>query len=311
MKVFKKVLYLVGGTSVERAVSEDVSALTYQTLVESGYQVQMLDVKEPIRDTLQEIMASDADVVLNGLYGGTGEDGSIQGFLNLLRIPYTHSGVLGSALGMDKEVSLNFAASQGVMVPEGKTASVQDIQSFPPAYPFVIKPLNEGSSVGVFVIHNQDDLMKWAQGLSKGTPPQRVEAWIPGHEITVVVMNGKAVESAEVKPFHDFYDYASKYQSQETRYIIPAQLPESIQQQAFRVAERVHEMFSCRGVTRADFRYNPEAPEGQQLFFLETNTQPGPMLIPKMLAKHGWSRADLLTWMIENAAYDSELSLEN
>jgi len=243
--------------------------------------------------------------VFNALHGRGGEDGCMQGQLELLGIPYTHSGVRASAVAMDKPLTRLIAQSVGVPVAKGLVASRADVQSrdvLPP--PYVVKPTNEGSSVGVRIINKNDNFRILAEDSWIYGDEVLVEEFIPGHELTVAVLGEKALNVTELRPKVGFYDYAAKYTDGMTDHLIPAPVPDEIREKAMAMAVTMHKTLGCCGISRSDLRWDSTKPGTSGLFFLEINTQPGftPLsLVPEQAQTVGMSYADLCVWLVENA----------
>ncbi len=294
-----KVVVLMGGPSAEREVSLSSGRECAAALGEAGYQVVAVDAGPDLAVRLAEIQP---DVVFNALHGRWGEDGCVQGILEWLKIPYTHSGVLASALAMDKEKTKLAYRAAGLPVADSLLCSASDAQAqhmLPP--PYVVKPFNEGSSVGVYLVHEDAN-----------SPPQlsddmpeivMVEAFVPGRELTATVMGDRALAVTDIVT-DSWYDYDAKYKPGGSRHVVPADLPQEITDACLDYALRAHAALGCRGVSRTDFRWDEEKGlEG--LILLETNTQPGmtpTSLSPEQAGYCGISFADLCSWMVEDAS---------
>lgn len=271
----EKVLVLMGGLSAERDVSLVSGNACAEALRRCGYSVECFDTAQGLPALIQ-VLGAGPDVVFNALHGPWGEDGRIQGVLDLMGIPYTHSGMLASAMAMDKTVTRNILSSAGIRFAPGGVYSRSDFERGEPmSRPYVIKPLAEGSSKGVKIVHAGDasiSAVDWAFG-----DTVLVEKFIPGRELTVAVMGGRALAVTELRPHKGFYDYAAKYEPGRTQHLLPAPIPPEVRDQALREALAAHELMGCRGMTRTDFRYNdrPETEVGAGLYMLEINTQPG------------------------------------
>ena len=296
-----RVAVLMGGRSAERDVSLVSGAAIAKALGERGVDALTLDVGPDIALRLAELRPH-IDVAFNALHGRWGEDGCMQGLCALLDLPCTHSGVLASALAMDKPVARRLFAAAGVPVAEGKVASREALCAGDPLpRPFVVKPCNEGSSIDVAIVGEDDPPFagrpwRWGESVL-------VEAYVPGREITVAVKDGRALGALEIRPRDGFYDYKSKYTAGEARYLSPAPMPEADYAAALEHAERAHDALACAGVTRADFRYD-DSPGGAGLRLLEINTQPGMTpgsLVPAVAAQAGIPYPDLVAWMVEDA----------
>jgi D-alanine-D-alanine ligase len=248
------------------------------------------------------------DVAFNVLHGCPGEDGTMQGILEILRIPYTHSGVLSSALAMEKPAAKIMMAAAGVPVPEGKIVGRAEAAKghlMPP--PYVIKPLAEGSSVGVFIVAK--DQKYPPQELSRPDWPYgetlMIERYVPGMELTCAVLGDRALGVIEIEPTTRFYDYESKYAPGGSRHILPARISPNIYQLAQKLALTAHSALGCRGVSRADFRFDTRGDGSGDLYCLEVNTQPGmteTSLVPEMAAHAGLSFGELVKWIVEDAS---------
>lgn len=306
----KTVAVLMGGWSAEREVSLTSGRACASALREKGYDVREVDVQRDLADLLAHLTPK-PDVVFNALHGKGGEDGCIQGVLEILDIPYTHSAPLASALAMNKQKAKEVLQPMGVRCPEGLLVHIDDIRqgAEPMSKPYVVKPNAEGSSVGVYIVRPGDNkpplgLDKWAYG-----PYALVEEYIPGRELSVAVMGTKdsapkALTVTEIKTHIDFYNYEAKYAKGGSTHVLPAAVNEDVFNEAMRVAAFAHEKLGCTGVSRSDFRYNDNQPGLSGLYYLETNTQPGmtpTSLVPEQAAHIGLSFGDLVSWLVENA----------
>ncbi len=300
----KHVAVLMGGWSAEREVSLVSGEAIVGTLRELGYNVSGIDVDRDVGQTLSDLAP---DVAFNALHGRFGEDGTIQGLLEILAIPYTHSGVLASALAMDKPRAKRLFSDVGIRCPDGGLYTRAEVSAghvMEP--PFVVKPCNEGSSVGVRIVlegdnrpANDDD---WQY-----SDTVLVERYIPGREIQVAVMGDRALGAVEIRPKGRFYDYQAKYTDGFAEHLMPAPLPKADYEEAGRLALLAHQTLGCRGVSRADLRYDDTGDDPAQFYMLEINTQPGmtPLsLVPEIAAHKGISFADLCAWMVEDAGCD-------
>ncbi|MDZ4097012.1 MAG: D-alanine--D-alanine ligase [Paracoccaceae bacterium] len=296
-----KVVVLMGGLSAEREVSLVSGRECAGALGEAGYEVVALDAGPDLPARLREIKP---DVVFNALHGRWGEDGCVQGLLEWLRIPYTHSGVLASALAMDKIRTKEIYVAAGLPVVASVLARRDDVRArhVMPA-PYVVKPYNEGSSVGVYLVM---DGANSPPQLSDAMPDLvMVEAYAPGRELTVTVMGERALCVTDILT-DGWYDYDAKYKAGGSRHICPAVLPAEITDASRDFALRAHRALGCRGVSRTDFRWD-EARGLAGLVLLETNTQPGmtpTSLSPEQAAQAGISFANLCRWMVEDASCD-------
>jgi len=299
------VAVLKGGWSAEREVSLVSGAKCAEALRAEGYRVSEVDVDQTLANVLTTLKP---DVVFNALHGRWGEDGCVQGLLEFMRIPYTHSGVRASAAAMDKPMAKRLFHDAGITCPEGVVMdrhALGDKHPMPP--PYVVKPVTEGSSVGVYIVR-----------LGDNSPPAQiaaddwafsdtvlVERYIPGHELTVAVMGDRALAVTEIVPETKFYDYEAKYASGGSRHVIPAKLDALVYDHAMQVALAAHRLLGCRGVSRADFRYDDTVAGRDGLYLLEINTQPGmtpTSLVPEQAAYLGISFASLCRWLVEDAS---------
>jgi D-alanine-D-alanine ligase len=303
----KHVAVLMGGWSAEREVSLRSGKACAEALERTGYRVSRVDVSRDIGATLSALKP---DAALNVLHGRPGEDGTLQGMLEVLGIPYTHSGVLASALAIQKEVAKTVLKTAGVPVPGGRVAPRKEVAKrhlLPP--PYVIKPVAEGSSVGVFIV--REDHTHPPQELTRADWPFGdrilVEPYIPGKELTCAVMGEQALGVIEIVPTVKFYDYEAKYAPGGSRHLLPAPIPPAVYKEVQRLALAAHRALGCRGVTRSDFRYDDSLDGATGLFCLEVNTQPGmteTSLVPEMAQHAGISFDELVRWMVEDASLD-------
>lgn len=302
----KHVAVLLGGWSSEREVSLSTGRACCRALEEQGYKVTPIDVQVDVATVLQ---ATAPDVAFNALHGPIGEDGTIQGLLELLRIPYTHSGVLASALAMQKDRAKVIMKAAGVAVPEGLVVNRFEAAKrhvLPP--PYVIKPVNEGSSVGVIIV--REDRTHPPQELLRNDWPHGdqilAEKYIPGRELTCAVMGDKALGVIEIRPATGlFYDYDAKYVKGGSIHVLPAEIKPNIYHHAQELALTAHQALGCRGISRADLRYDDTPVGSGELVVLEVNTQPGmteTSLVPEMAAHAGFSFGELVRWMVEDAS---------
>ncbi len=307
MNQFKHVAVLMGGWSSEREVSLRSGKACADALERKGYQVTRIDVKRDIA-TVLDTLKPDAALVM--LHGRPGEDGTIQGVLETLGIPYSHSGVLSSSLAMQKDLAKTVMATAGVPVPEGLTLTRAEVaKGHAMAPPYVIKPVADGSSVGVFIVteahaHPPQELFRedWPHG-----DQLLVEKYIAGKELTCAVINGEPTGVIEIVPLIKFYDYEAKYSPGASKHILPAPILPFVYQEVRRLTLAAHVALGCRGVSRADFRYDDriEGPGG--LTCLEVNTQPGmteTSLVPELAAHAGVTFDELVQWMVEDASLD-------
>ncbi len=305
----KNVALLVGGWSAEREVSLTKGKAVESALIEAGYDVTCIDVTKDIH-TLVAALTPKPDAVFNNLHGRGGEDGEIQGLLEIMEIPYTHSGVMASAVGMNKSVSKKLAASVGVPVAEEVIATVRDItaRDMMPR-PYVVKPINEGSSVGIRIVQDGDNLPAVDLSFKNEDEPLMVERYIPGRELTVAVLDGKAQAVTEIVSHASFFDYDAKYRDTRTEYVLPAKIPAEIYESCMDFAERVYNIVECRGLARCDFRYDDTVTEQEALCFLEINTQPGltaESIGPSQVIYNGTSFSELCAHLVETATCQKE-----
>lgn len=302
----KHVAVLMGGFSSERPVSLASGVPCADTLEAEGYRVTRVDVGRDVASVLAELRP---DVAFNALHGPYGEDGTIQGILEYLEIPYTHSGVLASALAMNKAQAKKVAATAGVAVAESKLMSRFDFTSVHPMKPpYVVKPVSEGSSFGVVIVKEDQShppqvitSSEWKYG-----DQVMVERYIAGRELTCAVMGDVAIGVCEIIPVgHQFYDYDSKYVAGASKHECPAKISPIIYQKIQTMALKAHQAIGCKGVSRSDFRYDDRYSEEGELIWLEINTQPGmtaTSLVPDIAKAAGHSFGELLSWMVEDAS---------
>jgi D-alanine-D-alanine ligase len=293
----------MGGWSAERPVSLVSGKACADAARALGADVVEIDVDRSIAQVLKSVAP---DVALNALHGPWGEDGRIQSVLEIASIPYTHSGVLASALAMDKQMAKAVFASAGLDVPAGKIMDRHEAaQIHPLEPPYVVKPNADGSSFGVFIVRTGENrppqMLLDNQWRSSDTV--LVEEFIPGRELTVAVMGERALAVTEIRTGHEFYDYDAKYAAGGSiHHVNPSDLPPVIQAKAMEQAVQAHQLLGCRGVTRTDFRYDPAT---NRLVVLELNTQPGmtaTSLAPEQAAHEGIGFNDLVKWMLEDAS---------
>lgn len=301
----KHVAVLMGGWSAEREVSLVSGRECAAALKKAGYAVSEIDVGRDIAEVLTRMRP---DVCFNALHGRVGEDGCIQGLLEILGIPYTHSGVLASALAMDKPAAKRQFATAGLVCAEGKVVDRDEVlRGHPLPPPYVVKPVNEGSSVGVTIVTNGGLPRFHNEGWHYGSKVL-VERYIAGRELTCGVMGDRALAVTEIRPREGFYDYAAKYTDGKAEHLIPAPLPEDVYAEVMRMALLAHQTLGCRGVSRADFRYDDSKGGKGQVYLLEVNTQPGmtPLsLVPEQAAHLGIDFVALVDWMVEHARCDA------
>ncbi|RIJ15899.1 D-alanine--D-alanine ligase [Henriciella mobilis] len=298
----KRVAVVYGGWSSEREVSVSSGTQMLRAAKAAGYDAVGIDAT---RDLARQIAEAAPDVILNGLHGPWGEDGCVQGLFEILDIPYSHSGVTASAIAMDKRKSKAVYQQAGLDVAQDVAVTREEAaRAHPLKPPYVIKPVNEGSSFGVVFVREQNngpsqfvlsDDWKYGDNLM-------AEEYIPGRELTVAVLGDKPLAVTEITTLREFYDFDAKYAAGGSRHVVPAEVPEHITQKALEAALKAHQALGCRGVTRSDFRFDEDK---DRLVILETNTQPGmtpTSLVPEQAAYTGMPFEDLVSWMIEDAS---------
>jgi D-alanine-D-alanine ligase len=302
----KHVAVLMGGISSERPVSLSSGNACADALEVEGFRVSRIDVDRNVAAVLAELRP---DVAFNALHGPYGEDGAIQGILEYLQIPYTHSGILASALAMDKGRAKSVAAAAGIPVADGKVMDRHAIGAQHPMQPpYVVKPVSEGSSFGVVIVREGQSHPPQVLGSSEWRYGDRVmvERYVAGRELTCGVMDGEALGVTEIVPLSGaFYDYDAKYAAGGSKHVIPAEISPNIYQKIQRLAVKAHQAMGCRGVSRSDFRFDDTASGEGELVWLEINTQPGmtpTSLVPEMAAHAGRSFGELVRWMVEDAS---------
>ncbi len=302
------VAVLMGGWSNERPVSLMSGEGVAKALEERGHKVTRIDMG---RDVAQRLAEAAPDVVFNALHGSPGEDGSIQGMMDLMGLTYTHSGMVTSVIAIDKELTKQALVPHGIPMPGGRIVETSEIYERDPLErPYVLKPVNEGSSVGVAIVTTESNfgnpISRDAKGPWQEFDRLLAEPYIRGRELTTAVLGDKALMVTELKPKGGFYDFESKYTDGMTEHVCPAQIPDEITQACLDLALRAHRLLGCKGCSRTDFRWDDErGVEG--LFVLETNTQPGmtPLSLVPEQAKHlGISYADLVEQIIAEALAD-------
>jgi D-alanine-D-alanine ligase len=299
----KHVAVLMGGWSAEREVSLRSGRACADALTRLGYQVTSVDVTPQIAGALT---AAKPDIALNVLHGRPGEDGTLQGILEILGIPYSHSGVLASALAMRKDFAKTLFRAADIPVADdllAPRAAAAKSHLMPP--PYVVKPIAEGSSVGVFIVteahpHPPQELYRedWQFG-----EMVMIERYIPGKELTCAVLGDRALDVIEIVPSTRFYDYEAKYAAGGSKHLLPAQILPNVYQEVRRLSLAAHNALGCRGVSRADFRYDDRGTG--ELVCLEVNTQPGmteTSLVPELAAYAGITFDELVRWMVQDAS---------
>ena len=299
----KKILIISGGISKERVISLDTGKQVAKELKKNGYIVEITEPNFHIYDVIKSFKPK---VIFNALHGQFGEDGYIQSILETTNIPYTHSGVISSALAMDKELSKKIFLKNNILTPKyimyyfnrSKTNLIKLINK-KLKFPVVIKPVNEGSSVNVFICNKSNIFSKI--NLLSNYKKIIIEEFIPGREIQVAIMGKKKLGAIELKPKRKFYDYDAKYKkSAKTKHIIPIEINKNYLNKVLNISLKVHNLLGCRGITRSDFKFFKN-----KFYLLETNTQPGMTklsLVPEIAAYNNISFFDLIKWILEDAS---------
>ena len=299
-----RICILYGGFSSERDISIISGQAVESSLRDLGHtEITKIDVTRDIHQLSNLITNSHADIVFNTLHGRFGEDGSIQGILDIIGIPYTNSGRIASTLAMEKVIAKKLFASSGLPVAKDCILSISDLKKTDPLpRPYVIKPLNEGSSLGVSIINDDDDILVTCSLFSSQNTIVMAEEFIPGKELTVAILGNRSLAVTEIKTFDTFYNYKAKYDSGASSHIIPANIDKIIYEEILDISLEAHKTLGCRGVTRVDLRLNNHDP-----YILEINTQPGltpTSLVPEQASFIGMEFNDLVLWMLENAQCD-------
>ncbi|VWX58740.1 D-alanine--D-alanine ligase [Sphingorhabdus sp. 109] len=299
------VAVLMGGWSAEREVSLSSGNGVADALEKNGHQVSRVDMD---RNVAQVLAALRPDVVFNALHGVPGEDGSVQGMLDLMQIPYTHSGLATSVIAIDKELTKQQLVPAGIPMPKGRIVSSASLyEADPLPRPYVLKPVNEGSSVGVAIVTDDSDygnpISRDAQGPWQEFDQLLAEPFVKGRELTTAVLGDKALCVTELRTAQGFYDYAAKYTEGLTQHVCPAEIPAEIEKLCLDYALRAHKILGCKGTSRTDFRWDDEQ-GAAGLFVLETNTQPGmtPLsLVPEQAKQMGISYEELVEIIVREA----------
>lgn len=299
------VAVLMGGWSAEREVSLMSGNGVADALEKNGHQVTRIDMDRNLGMVLDGVRP---DVVFNALHGCPGEDGTVQGMLDLMQIPYTHSGLVTSVIAIDKELTKQQLVPAGIPMPPGKMVKSKDIfEADPLPRPYVLKPVNEGSSVGVAIVTDQGNygnpIGRDVTGPWQEFDELLAEPFIKGRELTTAVVGGKALCVTELKPKAGFYDYEAKYTEGLTEHICPADIPADIEKLCLDYALQAHQVLGCKGTSRTDYRWDDEL-GADGLFVLETNTQPGmtPLsLVPEQAKQMGISYEELVEMIVREA----------
>ena len=297
----KNVLIVKGGFSDEAEISRKSACSVEKALKLKGHKTMLI---EPSQDFISFLLRNknNIDVIFNSLHGSWGEDGKIQGIFEYLKIPYTHSGVTSSALGMNKVFSKSIFIQNNIASPKGKIISKNILLNDEHIKrPFIIKPVDEGSSFGVHLVKKDTNLNSLI--IKDNLKKYLLEEYIPGTDITVAIMNGKAIGFIEVTTKNEIYGYDDKYNSTETKYLQPENLDKNIENLLLANAEKSFDLLDCKGIARVDFRFNKED-KNNKLYMLEINTQPGltdTSLFPKIAINAGIDFPDLIEWIVKDA----------
>ncbi len=302
-----RVAVLYGGISAEREVSLSSGEQCIIALRAAGFDVTPVEVGSDLPAVIEAMRVAKPEVVFNALHGRFGEDGCIQGVLDWMGLPYTHSGLRASAMAMDKASAKAVFASAGLPVAEGRIVTPEELEAEDPLpRPYVVKPVNEGSSVGVTILRAGDNRRAEIARTWRYDRRIMAESYVPGRELTVAVMGDRALEVTEIATGNVFYDYEAKYAPGGSAHTLPAAVHPTVRAQAMEVAVAAHRALGCRGVSRADFRYDDTAGEPGRLVLLEVNTQPGmtpTSLVPEQAAHVGIPFPDLCAWMVREARH--------
>ena len=296
---------LMGGWSAEREVSLTSGNGVADALESRGHRVARIDMDRNIASRLADLSP---DIVFNALHGTPGEDGTVQGMMDLMGLRYTHSGLETSVIAIDKELTKMVLVPHGVRMPEGRVVASESLfEGDPLPRPYVLKPVNEGSSVGVAIVrdggNHGDPIARDSKGPWQEFDSLLAEPFIPGRELTVAVLNDEALAVTELRPKSGFYDYDAKYTDGLTEHVCPADIPADIQGAALDMALRAHRILGCRGASRSDFRWDDSKGEAG-LYLLEVNTQPGMTslsLVPEQARYRGIDYAELVERLVEAA----------
>ena len=300
MSKLKTVAILKGGLSLEHAISNKSASSVKRALIAKGYNVLEVDVNNTFLSWAVK-NKNRVDVFFNALHGQWGEDGRIQGVLEYLGVPYTHSGLTASCIGMNKELSKNIFKNAGITVPDGKVMSrFQILKKEPFKRPFVLKPVSEGSSFGVHIIKKNTSIKNILNRMNESSI--LIEKYISGSDYTVALMNGKVLGILEIITKKSFYNFAAKYNTGDTIYRYPRKTKPEIIKKIIKYAKLANKALKCTGITRVDFRVNSE--DKDNVYVLEINTQPGltkTSLVPKIAKQSGISFNNLIDWIVRNA----------
>lgn len=299
----EKLCLVYGGNSTEREISIISGKAYLDSLKRLNYDVSSIDFNGDLHALCRQIDEFSPNCIVNGLHGGSGENGNVQAIFNLLKIPYTHSGVLASSIAMDKYMFGSLCKSHNIPVPETRLVPKSELNTTLLDFPYVVKPVDGGSSVGVYIIFNENDIknIEWSYGENA-----IVQRYIPGRELTVGVIGGQSLAVTEIITDLGFYDYRNKYVSKSTQHVLPAAINTNVADRLMKYAELVYSSVGCRGAARVDFRYDEDRDE---IYVLEINTQPGMTevsLLPEQAKNQGISFDSLVKWMVENSCYDGQ-----
>lgn len=296
----KNILIIKGGRYAEADVSRKTAINVEKALKNKGYNTISIEPQDNLISFLND-KKKDIDIIFNALHGSWGEDGKIQGLLEYFEIPYTHSGVSSSAIGMNKFLSKNIFLNNNIVVPKGSIFNNKKLnieEKF--ERPYILKPINEGSSVGVHLIRENTDIKSF---LKDEYFDYLMEEFIPGIDITVGLINGKVIGMLEVITEKEIFDYDYKYNNKNTTYVIPKKLNPELTKEIYSYSEKSFKLLNCKGIARVDFRVNLKS-ENKKVFLLEINTQPGlteSSLFPKIAKNSGLEFSDLIEWIINDA----------
>ncbi len=296
----KNILIIKGGKYAEADVSRKTAINVEKALKTNGYNTISIEPQDNLISFLND-KKKDIDIIFNALHGSWGEDGKIQGLFEYFEIPYTHSGVSSSAIGMNKFLSKNIFLNNNIVVPKGIIFNNKKInieEEF--ERPYILKPINEGSSVGINLIKEHTDINNF---LKDKYFDHLMEEYIPGVDLTVGLMSGKVIGMLEVLTEKEIYDYDYKYNNNKTKYIVPKNLDTELIKEIYSYSEKAFKLLNCKGISRVDFRINLKS-ENKKVFLLEINTQPGlteNSLFPKIAKNSGLEFPDLVEWIINDA----------
>ena len=303
----KNILIVQGGYSNEAEVSRKTADNVNNALISKGYKTKVMEVNNHFITWLINNKC-DVDIIFNALHGPWGEDGKIQGLFEYVGIPYTHSGVTASALGMNKQLSKSIFNSHGITVPKGKIINKDLLLDEDPyKRPYIIKPVNEGSSLGIFLIKKETDIKEITKEMKLEN--FMAEQFIPGNDITVALIEGKPIGMIEIINQKDVYSYNEKYKSKDIKYIIPKNIERELEEKIINFSKKSYQSLNCEGIARVDFRLNRSS-QKEKVFLLELNTQPGltiNSLFPKIAKSAGITFPDLVEWIINNARLKNEV----